>query len=69
MLKRDCFAYSSATENGCKALIKRDCDNCAFYKSISDYENQKMNCELRIRRVYGMSLKEFLDSRRTNDND
>lgn len=69
MVKRDCFAYGSETENGCKALIKCDCNNCKFFKTKSDYENQSRNCERRIRRVYGMSTKDFLNSRRTNNND
>lgn len=29
MVKTDCFAFG---ENGCKALIRRNCDNCTFYK-------------------------------------
>ena len=69
MVRQNCFAYGSATENGCKVLIKRDCDNCKFYKTANDDEIEKLNCELRIRSVYGMSSKEFLDSRRTNEND
>lgn len=69
MVKWDCFAYGSETENGCKALTKCDCDKCKFYKTKRNYENERRNCELRIRRVYGMSSKEFLDSRRTNNND
>lgn len=69
MVRQNCFAYGSATENGCKALIKRECDKCAFYKSKYDDETQKLNCELRIRRIYGMSSKDFLDIRRTSDND
>ena len=69
MVRQNCFAYGSATENGCKVLIKRDCDKCKFYKTANDDEIEKLNCELRIRSVYGMSSKEFLDSRRTNEND
>ena len=65
----NCFAYGSATENGCKALIKREDDKCKFVETANDDEIEKLNCELRIRHVYGMSSKEFLDSRRTNDND
>ena len=68
MVRWDCFAYGSATENGCKALIKRDCDNCKFYKTTNDNETEKQNCELRIRRIYGMSTKNFLYIRR-NEND
>ena len=69
MVRQNCFAYGSATENGCKVLIKRDCDKCKFFKTTNDDEIEKLNGELRIRSVYGMSSKEFLDSRRTNDND
>ena len=67
MVRWDCFAYFSATEDGCEALNKRDCDNCKFYKTKDDNETEKQNCELRIRRIYGMSSKKFLDSRRTNN--
>ena len=69
MVRQNCFAYGSAAENGCKVLIKRDCDKCKFFKTTNDDEIEKLNCELRIRSVYGMSSKEFLDSRRTNEND
>ena len=54
MVRQNCFAYGSAAENGCKVLIKRDCDNCKFFKTTNDDEIEKLNCELRIRRVYGM---------------
>lgn len=67
MVRQNCFAYGSATENGYKALIKRECDKCKFYKTTNDGEIEKLNCELRIRRVYRMSSKELLDSRRTNN--
>lgn len=67
MVRQNCFAYDSLA-NGCRVLIKRDCDKCKFFKTANDDEIEKLNCELRIRRVYGMSSKEFLDSRRT-DND
>ena len=67
MVRQNCFAYGSAAENGCKVLIKRDCDNCKFFKTTNDDEIEKLNCELRIRSVYGMSSKEFLDSRRTEN--
>ena len=63
MIRQNCFAYDSLA-NGCRVLIKRDCDKCKFYKTANEDENEKLNCELRIRRVYGMSSKEFLDSRR-----
>ena len=69
MVRQNCFAYGSAAENGCKVLIKRDCDKCKFFKTTNDDEIEKLNCEISIRSVYGMSSKEFLDSRRTNDND
>ena len=68
MVRQNCFAYDSLA-NGCRVLIKRDCDNCKFYKTANDDGIEKLNCELRIRRVYGMSSKEFLKSRRTNEND
>lgn len=67
MEKLNCFAYGSATENGCKALIKRDCDKCKFYKTTNDGEIEKLNCELRIRRIYGMSSKDFLNSKRVSN--
>ena len=66
MIRRNCFAYDSLA-NGCRGLIKRDCDKCKFFKTTNDDEIEKLNCELRIRRVYGMSSKEFLDSRRTEN--
>ena len=66
MVRRNCFAYDSLA-NGCRVLIKRDCDKCKFFKTANDDEIEKLNCELRIRRVYGMSSKEFLDSRRTEN--
>ena len=66
MIRRNCFAYDSLA-NGCRVLIKRDCDKCKFFKTANDDEIEKLNCELRIRRVYGMSSKEFLDSRRTEN--
>ena len=69
MVRQNCFAYGSAAENGCKVLIKRDGDHCKFFKTTNDDAIEKLNCELRIRSVYGMSSKEFLDSRRTNEND
>lgn len=67
MERRNCFAYGSATDNGCKALIKRECDKCKFYKTASDDAIEKLKCELRIRRVYGMSTKDFLNIRRSNN--
>ncbi len=69
MVKQNCFAYGSATEDGCKVLIKRDCGNCKFFKTENDDEIEKLNCELRIRHVYRMSSKDFLNIRRTNNND
>ena len=66
MVRQNCFAYDSLA-NGCRVLIKRDCDKCKFFKTANDDEIEKLNCELRIRRVYGMSSKEFLDSRRTEN--
>ena len=47
MVRQNCFAYGSATENGCKVLIKRDCDKCKFFKTTNDDEIEKLNCELR----------------------
>ena len=67
MEKLNCFAYGSATDNGCKALIKRECDKCKFYKTANDDEIQKLNCELRIRRKYQMSSKDFLNNRGSNN--
>ena len=67
MERRNCFAYGSATDNGCKALIKRECDKCKFYKTSNDDEIQKLNCELRIRRKYQMSSKDFLNNRGSNN--
>ena len=66
MIRQSCFAYDSLA-NGCRVLIKRDCDKCKFFKTANDNEIEKLNCELRIRRVYVMSSKEFLDSRRTEN--
>lgn len=67
MVRQNCFAYGSATENGCKVLIKRDCGNCKFFKTTNDDEIEKLNCELRIRRMYQMSSKDFLNNRRANN--
>ena len=66
MIRHTCFAYNP-TQNCCEALIIRDCDDCAFFKTKNDNEIGKLICELRIRKTYGMSSKKFLDSRRTNN--
>ena len=46
MVRQNCFAYGSATENGCKVLIKRDCDNCKFFKTTNDDEIEKLTVSL-----------------------
>lgn len=43
MERRNCFAYGSATDNGCKALIKRECDKCKFYKTANDAQSKNLN--------------------------
>lgn len=66
MIRHTCFAYNP-THNCCEALIMRDCDDCAFFKTKNDNEIEKLICEIRIRTTYGMSSKKFLSLRRTNN--
>ena len=69
MIHEDCFAYWPSRCKALKRMVCAEQDYCKFYKTANDDEIEKLNCELRIRSVYGMSSKEFLESRRTNEND
>lgn len=61
----DCFAYGSATDSGCKALIKRECDKCKFYKTDVQLKEEAKQADARIKRLYGTSLKIFLKLKRS----
>ena len=65
MEKFDFFAYGSATDNGCKALIKRECDKCKFYKTDAQLKEEAKQADARIKRLYGTSLKNFLKLKRS----
>lgn len=65
MEKLNCFAYGSATDSGCKALIKRECDKCKFYKTDAQLKEEAKQADARIKRLYGTSLKNFLKLKRS----
>lgn len=65
MERRNCFAYGSATDSGCKALIRRECDKCKFYKTDAQLKEEAKQADARIKRLYGTSLKNFLKLKRS----
>ena len=66
MDKRDCFAYGW---NNCRALLKKDCAHCKFYKKSEQIAEEEEKTEERIRNIYGVSVKNFLEIERKDSND
>ena len=44
-MKKDCFGFG---ENGCRILVKTDCDGCSFYKSKADSKKELEKINKRI---------------------
>lgn len=55
-----CFAYS---DTGCSAATRNDCENCPFYKTKQQVQEEQIRSEFRIRKKYGVSYKEFIEAK------
>lgn len=67
MEKHDCFAHES---EGCRVLTELVCGTgeCPFYKTKAQKKLQEQQGEERIKRIYGTTMKKFLElKRRVND--
>lgn len=67
----NCFAYKYSPKDGCyacHALNDTDCDKCKFHKTEEQIEEEKRKTKERIRSVYGVSTKTFLESKRRDNN-
>ena len=53
MNKTDCFAYYNRLDRGgeCRALSVLDCNNCGFYKTNEQVEEEKKAVEVRHKKV------------------
>lgn len=66
MDKRDCFAFR---QKDCRILLQKHCENCKFYKTQERIAKEEEKTEERIRNIYGVSVKNFLEIERKDSND
>lgn len=58
--RKSCFAYS---DTGCRATKKNDCEGCVFYKTKQQVLDEQIKTEVRIRKKFGVSYKEFIEAK------
>lgn len=50
-MKEDCAFYRVDPEINCGALKKIDCDDCRFYKTQKQLDEERQRCEERIAQI------------------
>lgn len=57
-MREDCFANNIST---CKALVKKQCEGCNFYKTKKEYEDGKQKSIKRIKTLGELTIRNIED--------